>query len=67
MMDKTPKKKTVSVNLSHALFSLLDFLALKDGNNRFCRNIGTELPVSVAYYLTRAQISYDDLAMQTLV
>jgi len=48
MMDKVPRKKTVSVNLSHALFSLLDFLALEDGTDRFCRNIGTELPVSTA-------------------
>ena len=29
-----PKKKTVSVNFSHALFSLLDFLTYEDGGDR---------------------------------
>ena len=30
MVDKFPKKKIVSVNLNHALFSLLDFLILEN-------------------------------------
>jgi len=33
-MDKVAKKKTVSVNLSRAMCSLLDFLTLEDGTDR---------------------------------
>ena len=33
-MDRVPKKKAVSVNFSHAMFSVLDFLTLKDGMDR---------------------------------
>jgi hypothetical protein len=36
-------KKIVSVNFSHALFSLLDFLTLEDGADRLSRNISKEL------------------------
>jgi len=42
-MDKVPKKNTVSVNFSNAMFSLLDFLILKDGNDRLSQNISKEL------------------------
>jgi hypothetical protein len=35
MRDKDPKKKIVSVNFSHAVFCLLDFLTREDGTDRF--------------------------------
>jgi len=44
-MDKVPKKKSVSVNFSCAVFCLLDFMTLKDGTNRLSRNVGKELPL----------------------
>jgi len=47
MMDKVPNKKTVSVNFSCALFSLLDFLSLESGTNRLSQNIGKELQLSM--------------------
>jgi len=38
-MDNNPKKKKiVSFNLSHATFSLLDFLTLEGGTDRLSRN-----------------------------
>ena len=40
--DQVPGK-TVSVNFSCALISLLDFLALEYGTNRFSQNVGKEL------------------------
>jgi hypothetical protein len=46
MMDKVPKKKTVSVKFSRALFSLLDFVTLEDGTDRSSRNVGKELPLN---------------------
>ena len=33
-VEKSRKKKIVSVNFSHALFSMLDFLTLEDGTYR---------------------------------
>ena len=38
-MEKDLKKKTVSVNLSHALFYPLHFLALQEGSNMLSRNV----------------------------
>jgi len=38
MMDKVPKKKTMSVNFSRA-FPLLDFLTLEDGTIRLSQNV----------------------------
>jgi len=37
-MDKVPKKKTVSVYFSPALFCLTDFLTLKDSTDRLSQN-----------------------------
>jgi hypothetical protein len=48
MMDKIPKKKNVSLNFSHALFSLLDFLTLQDATDRLFQNVGNELPLYAA-------------------
>jgi len=44
-MDKVPKKNSVSVNFSHAMFCLLDFMTLKDGTNRLSWNVGKEIPL----------------------
>ena len=41
-------KKIVSVNFSHALFSLLDFLTFEDGANRLSQNISKELLLCAA-------------------
>jgi len=43
-MDKVPKKKTVSFNFGHAVFSFFDFLTLEVGINRSSQNISVELP-----------------------
>jgi hypothetical protein len=43
-MNKVPKKKTVSVNTCHAVFSLLDFLTLEAGIDRLSQNIIAEFP-----------------------
>jgi len=65
-MNKDPKKKTVSINFSCAVLSLLDILTLEAGTDRLSQNIGAGLPFYTAYYLRRVQISHD-LAMQALV
>jgi len=41
-MGKVPKKMIMSVNLSHVLFSLLNFLPLEDGTVRLSQNISKE-------------------------
>jgi len=43
-----PKKKVVQVNLSHALFRLLDFVTREDGMNKLFQNVGAELPLYTA-------------------
>jgi len=63
--DRVQKKKTVSVNFSHAVFSILDFL--RSGTDRLSQNIGTELQLHATQYSRTAQISHDDSVMQTLV
>jgi len=65
-MEKVPKNNTVSVNVCHALFSLLDFLTLESGTDGLSRNVGAELPLYTGWYLRRAQISHD-LVKQALV
>jgi len=62
-VDKDPKKKTVSVNFSCALFSLMDFLTLEAGW------IGCHKLPERNYYsvLSKECRSRDDLAMQILV
>jgi hypothetical protein len=67
MMAKVPKKKTVSVNFSHAVIFLLDFLSFEYGTDRLPRNVGKELPLYAVQYVSRARISHDNLALQTLV
>jgi hypothetical protein len=57
----------VSVNFSHALFSLLHFLTVEDGAERLSQNVSKKLPLYAVEYRTRVQISGDDLAMQALV
>jgi len=37
-----PKKKIVSLNFSHAVSSLLEFLTLEDETDRMSQNIGKE-------------------------
>jgi len=44
-LTKSPKKKNVSVNFCHAVFSLLDFSFLETGTDRLCQNVGAELPL----------------------
>jgi hypothetical protein len=44
-MKKVPKKKSVSVNFSGVLFSILDFLALEYGTERLSQNVDKKLPV----------------------
>jgi hypothetical protein len=57
----------VSVNFSHALFSLVHFLIFEDGAQRLSQNVSKEVPLYAAEYPTRVQILWDDLAMQALV
>jgi len=45
-----PKKKTVSFNFNHALFSLLYFLILEDGTDRLSQTIGKELHLCCEIY-----------------
>jgi len=45
-MDKS-KNKNLSVNFSHVLFSLLDFVTFEDWADRF-RNINNALPLYAA-------------------
>jgi hypothetical protein len=66
-MDKVPKKKTVSVKFSRALFSLLDFVTLEDGTDRSSHNNGKELLLNAVQYLRRVENSQVDLLMQALV
>jgi hypothetical protein len=63
-MDEVPKKKILSFNFSHTMFSLLDFFTLEDGTDRLSRNVGKDLLFYTAYYLRRLEISHDDLALQ---
>jgi hypothetical protein len=42
------KKEDCAVNFSSAKFSLLDSLAIKDGNNRLSQNTSKELPLYAA-------------------
>jgi len=70
MMDTgppSPHKKKVSVNFSHAGFSLLDFLTSEDGADRLSRNDGNELPLYSTLYLRKVDISHDNLVIQGLV
>jgi hypothetical protein len=41
---KSQKKKTVSVNICHAVFALLDFLTLEAGIDRLSKNVIAEFP-----------------------
>ena len=65
-MDKGPKKKTVSINFSRAVFSLLDILNLEAGTDRLSQNISAGLPLYTAYYLRSVHSSHDSV-MQALV
>jgi hypothetical protein len=42
-MNEVTKKKILSVNFSHAVFSLLDFFTLEDGNDSLSQNVGEDL------------------------
>ena len=66
MMDKVPKKKTVSVNFSHALIFLLHLLSFEYGTG-VLRNVGKELPLHTVQYLSTARISHYNLVLQSLV
>jgi len=65
-MDKVPKKKTMSVTFSCALFYHLDFLTLEGGTERLSSYLSKKLPLCAAKYLTRPQTSHDSV-MQSLV
>jgi hypothetical protein len=45
----------------------LDYLTLEDGIDRLYQNVGKELPLYAAWYLRRAHISHDNMAMHTMV
>jgi hypothetical protein len=49
---KSQKKKIVSGNFCHAVFSLLDFLTLEAGTERLSQNVRAELS-HTAQYLRR--------------
>ena len=51
MMDKSQKKKSVSVNVS-----LLGLLTLEDGTDRLSWNVGKELSLNAAQYLRREEM-----------
>jgi hypothetical protein len=57
----------MSVKFGRVLWSVLDFLTLEDGTDRFFRNVGKVLSPNTAYYLRREDISHDDLVMQATV
>jgi len=44
-MTKSQKKKIVSFNFGPAVFSLLDFLTLEAGANKFSQYVGNDLPL----------------------
>jgi hypothetical protein len=66
MMDKVPKKKTMSVDFSQT-FPPLDFLTLEVGTNRLSQNICNELSLYAVQYLRRAEGSCDNLVMHALL
>jgi len=39
------QKNFVSVNVSHDVFVIFDFLTREDGTNRLSQNVGKELPL----------------------
>jgi len=51
------KNKTVSVNFCHALFSVLDFLALEAGTNRLSWNVGMELHLCLRCIVSRKRVN----------
>jgi len=63
MMKEVTYKKILSVHFSLAVFSLLDFFTLEDGNNSLSQNVGKDLLFYAAQYLRRAKFSHD-LAMR---
>jgi hypothetical protein len=65
-MSKVPKKKAVSIHFTHAVFSLLDFLALEKGTNRLSQNLVWNYH-SVLHSISEERRSHDGLAMQALV
>jgi hypothetical protein len=46
--DGQSPPKILSVNFSHSLFSLLDFLTIEDGADRLSWNVGNQLPLYAA-------------------
>jgi len=42
-MKEVTNSKISSVNFSHAVFSLLDFYTLEDGNDSLSQNVGKDL------------------------
>jgi hypothetical protein len=61
MMDSF-KQEDCAVNFSHVLFTLLDFLTLENGTDRFPQKVIKELLLH-ATYLRRLQISHDNFVM----
>jgi len=54
--DGKSKNKNLSVNFSHILFSLFDFLTFEDWSDRF-RNINDELPLCCAISYMSADLT----------
>jgi len=65
-MEKVPKKKTVSVNFSHAVLSLLYFLILEDGTDN-CPEMSVRNYYSMLCNISEECRSHDDLVKKYLV
>ena len=55
----------MSVNFSHAVYSVLDFLTLENGNDKSSQYVSTEL--SLLCNISEEWRYHDDLAMHALV
>jgi hypothetical protein len=56
MSFKNPRKKILSVNVTPALFSLLEFSTLEDGTSGLFRSIDKEFSSYAMSYLRRVEI-----------
>jgi len=65
-MDKVLKKKIVSVNITHVVFTLLGLLTLEDRSSRFYQNLSKELSLYAVQYLRKVEISQERLGDASL-
>ena len=56
----------MSVNFSHTVCSLLDFLTLEHGTDMLSQNVDTTLLLDAVLYLRTAEIAHNNLAVKTL-